>query len=89
MDNPMCNPVAPGAPSLAGLGCSRMIVCVAGRDSLRERGIWYYESVKKSGWQGKLEFFEEKDVGHTYHLSNVESENTKKLIKHLASFLQE
>ncbi|RZC02854.1 2-hydroxyisoflavanone dehydratase [Glycine soja] len=57
---------------LTGLGCSRMIACVAGKDSLRERGVSYYESVKKSGWQGKLEFFEEKDEGHVYQLFNVE-----------------
>ena len=65
---------------LTGLGCSRMIACVAGKDSLRERGVSYYESVKKSGWQGKLEFFEEKDEGHVYQLFNVEGENTKKFI---------
>ncbi|KHN05101.1 Putative carboxylesterase 1 [Glycine soja] len=58
---------------LTGLGCSRMIACVAGKDSLRERGVSYYESVKKSGWQGKLEFFEEKDEGHVYQLFNVEA----------------
>ncbi|KAL3010254.1 hypothetical protein AAZX31_07G130400 [Glycine max] len=73
---------------LTGLGCSRMIACVAGKDSLRERGVSYYESVKKSGWQGKLEFFEEKDEGHVYQLFNVEGENTKKFIKRLVSFLQ-
>ena len=55
---------------------------------LRERGVSYYESVKKSGWQGKLEFFEEKDEGHVYQLFNVEGENTKKFIKRLVSFLQ-
>lgn len=49
IDNPMVNPVAPGAPSLAELGCSKIIVCVASEDKLRDRGVWYYEAVKKSG----------------------------------------
>ncbi|XP_061376540.1 2-hydroxyisoflavanone dehydratase-like [Gastrolobium bilobum] len=89
IDNPMINPLAPGAPSLAGLACSRMIVCVAGKDGLRDRGVWYYEAVKKSGWQGKVELFEEKEEDHVYHLFNPESENGDKLIRRMASLLQE
>ena len=49
IDNPMGNPVGPGAPSLVEFGCSKIIVCVAGKDRLREIGVWYYECVKKSG----------------------------------------
>ncbi|XP_052734183.1 2-hydroxyisoflavanone dehydratase-like [Vigna angularis] len=59
IDNPMVNPFAPGAPSLDGLGCSKIIVCVASEDKIRDRGVWYLEGVRKSGWQGKLELFEE------------------------------
>ena len=70
-------------------GCSKIIVCVAGKDRLREIGVWYYECVKKSGWQGKLVLFEEKGEGHVYHLFKPESENAIKLIKLLASFLLE
>ncbi|XP_061376539.1 2-hydroxyisoflavanone dehydratase-like [Gastrolobium bilobum] len=89
IDDPTVNPVGPGAPNLAGLGCSRIIVCVAGKDKFRDRGVWYYELVKKSGWQGKLELFEEKDEDHVYHLLNPESENANRFIKRLVSFLQE
>ncbi|XP_061355237.1 2-hydroxyisoflavanone dehydratase-like [Gastrolobium bilobum] len=89
IDNHVVNPVGAGAPSLGGLGCCRIIVCVAGKDRLRDRGVWYYEAVKKSGWQGKLELFEEKDEGHVYHLFDPDCENTNKFIKRLASFLQE
>ncbi|TKY49407.1 2-hydroxyisoflavanone dehydratase [Spatholobus suberectus] len=89
IDNPMFNPMAPGAPSLVGLGCSKMIICIAGKDIFKDIGIWYYESVKKSGWQGKLELLEDKDEHHVYHLFNLESENAKKLNKRLVSFLQE
>jgi acetyl esterase/lipase len=85
----MMNPVAPDAPSLAGLGCSKILVCVAGKDSLRDRGIWYSEAVKQSGWQGKLEVFEESEEGHVYHIFHPESKNGMKLIKRLTSFLHE
>ncbi|XP_027363718.1 uncharacterized protein LOC113871120 [Abrus precatorius] len=89
IDNPMVNPVAPGAPSLALLGCSKIIVCVAGKDNVRDRGVWYYEIVKKSGWQGKLELFEETEEDHVYHIFHPESANATKLIKRLASFLHD
>ncbi|KAK7256331.1 hypothetical protein RIF29_29773 [Crotalaria pallida] len=42
---------------LATLGCSKILVCVAQKDSLRDRGVWYYDVVKKSGWQGELQLF--------------------------------
>ncbi|XP_028761104.1 uncharacterized protein LOC114719745 [Neltuma alba] len=87
LDNPMVNPLAPGAPSLAGLGCSRILVCVAGKDSSRDRGVWFYEGVKKSGWKGELELFEQEGEDHVYHIFHPESENGKKMTKRMASFI--
>ncbi|KAK8684813.1 hypothetical protein V6N13_040829 [Hibiscus sabdariffa] len=55
IDNPMINPVVAGAPSLGGLGCSRLLVSVAEKDVLRDRGIMYCNAVKESGWKGELE----------------------------------
>ncbi|TKY51124.1 2-hydroxyisoflavanone dehydratase [Spatholobus suberectus] len=89
IDNPMINPVAPGAPSLAGLGGSKIVVCVAGEDKIRDRGVWYYEAVKKSGWLGELELFEQNGEDHVYHIFHPESENGMKLIKRLGLFLHE
>ncbi|XP_057451803.1 2-hydroxyisoflavanone dehydratase-like [Lotus japonicus] len=77
VDNPMLNPVGPGAPSLATLGCSRIIVCVPSKDRLKDRAVRYYEAMNKSGWQGKLELFEEEDEDHIYHLFKPESESAK------------
>ncbi|XP_039067808.1 2-hydroxyisoflavanone dehydratase-like [Hibiscus syriacus] len=87
IDNPMINPVVPGAPSLAGLGCSRLLVSVAGKDSLRDRGISYSNAVKESGWEGELELVEVEVEDHTFHIKVYDSENAKKHIKRLASFL--
>ncbi|KAK8511063.1 hypothetical protein V6N13_013474 [Hibiscus sabdariffa] len=87
VDNPMMNPVAPGAPSLAGLGCSRLLVSVAGKDLLRDRVIMYYNAVKESGWKGELELVDVEGEDHAFHILVYESENAEKLIKRLASFL--
>ncbi|KAL5077661.1 hypothetical protein RYX36_016645 [Vicia faba] len=70
-----------GAPSLEKLGCSRILICVAERDKLRDRGVWYWENVKKSGWNGRLELFEEKDENHVYHLFKPESESENTFIQ--------
>ncbi|KAL2324374.1 hypothetical protein Fmac_023432 [Flemingia macrophylla] len=90
IDNPMINPVGPGAPSLAGLGCSKMIVCVAGDDKIvGERGVWYYDAVKKSGWHGELQLFEENGEDHIYHILHPQSEKAIKLFKRLGLFLHD
>jgi len=88
IDNPMVNPLAPAAPSLDGLGCSKILVCVASDDKLRDRGVWYCEGVRKSGWHGELELFEEKGEDHVYHIFHPESENARKLTQRLRLFLQ-
>jgi hypothetical protein len=43
------NPVVGGAPSLRGLGCERVLVCVCD-DELEIRGRAYYEGLLASGW---------------------------------------
>ncbi|KAJ1384338.1 Alpha/Beta hydrolase fold [Sesbania bispinosa] len=87
LDNPLINPLAPGAPSLAGLGCSKLLVCTAERDILRDRAILYYEAVKKSGWQGELQLFEVEDEEHVFHIHAPESKNANKMMKRFADFL--
>ncbi|KAJ1384337.1 Lipase, GDXG, putative histidine active site [Sesbania bispinosa] len=87
IDNPMVNPCAPGAPSLATLGCSKMLISITGKDEFRDRNILYYETVKKSGWQGELELFEAGDEEHGFQLFKPETDKAKNMIKRLASFL--
>ncbi|CAH2050676.1 unnamed protein product [Thlaspi arvense] len=86
LDNPMINPFAVGAPKLSGIRCSRILVCVAGKDKLRDRGIRYYEAVKESGWKGNLELYEESEEGHCFYVLNPENGRAQKM-KRLASFL--
>ncbi|KAE8728132.1 2-hydroxyisoflavanone dehydratase [Hibiscus syriacus] len=87
IDNPMINPVVPGAPRLAGLGYSRLLISVSGKDLLRDRGILYYNTVKESGWEGEVELVDVNGEDHTFHIKVYASENAKKHIKRLASFL--
>ncbi|XP_038723088.1 2-hydroxyisoflavanone dehydratase-like [Tripterygium wilfordii] len=88
LDNPMINPEGPGAPSLAKLGCSRLLVCLAEKDFLRDRGARYHDLVKESGWSGELELYEVKGEGHCFYMFDTESTNAKNMIKRLTSFLK-
>ncbi|PRQ38704.1 putative carboxylesterase, 2-hydroxyisoflavanone dehydratase [Rosa chinensis] len=87
IDNPMINPVAPEAPSLAGLGCSRVLVSVSENDELRHRGVGYYEAVKRSGFEGEAELVEVEGEDHAFHILKFETRNAKELTKKLADFL--
>ncbi|XP_010275601.1 PREDICTED: probable carboxylesterase 2 [Nelumbo nucifera] len=86
-DDPQINPLAANAPSLLGLGCTRVIVFVAGKDALRDRGWLYYESLARSGWIGVVEFAETEGEEHGFHLYNPNTETARELLKRLAFFL--
>ncbi|OVA15782.1 Alpha/beta hydrolase fold-3 [Macleaya cordata] len=88
-DDPRINPVAVGAPSLSGLGCARVLVCVAEEDVLKDRGLLYYEALGKSGWNGEMEIMETKGKGHVFHLFDPTCEESVELMKNLASFLNQ
>ncbi|KVH93282.1 Alpha/beta hydrolase fold-3 [Cynara cardunculus var. scolymus] len=63
-DDPLINPGMD--PKIAGMGCSKILVCVGGNDFLRERN-WYYKQVlEKSGWKGELEVVEDEGEGHVF-----------------------
>jgi acetyl esterase/lipase len=68
IDDPWINPFVASAPKLDTLACDRILVCVAGKDALRDRGKLYYNKLKESGWNGELELREAPGVGHTFHM---------------------
>ncbi|KAL3507923.1 hypothetical protein ACH5RR_033305 [Cinchona calisaya] len=86
-DNPMINPLADDAPSLSGLGCSRLLVNVAEKDILRDRAILYVEAVRKSGWKGEVELFQVEGKDHSFHIFNPDDEEAKNQMQIVASFL--
>jgi hypothetical protein len=67
-----------------------LLITAAGKDHLlfRDRGERYYEAVKESGWKGEVEFFEEKDEDHVYHMYDFDSDQSKRLIKVVVDFLR-
>ncbi|KAK8362447.1 hypothetical protein V6Z11_A03G104600 [Gossypium hirsutum] len=75
-NDPRVNPVSTDGPSLVGLGCRRVLVCVAEKDVLRDR----------SGWMGVVEIMETDGEGHGFHLNDLDCEKAKDLITRLAVF---
>lgn len=88
IDNPMINPMAENAPSLSGLGCSKLHICVAEKDELREITLRYVEAVKKSGWKGEIEVVDVQGEDHCFQIINPDSEKAKDLINCIAAFIK-
>ncbi|KAL0909607.1 hypothetical protein M5K25_020491 [Dendrobium thyrsiflorum] len=86
LDDPRINPVAAGAPSLATLGCRRVLVCVAELDMLRERGRVYYEKLKESGWEGEAEFLESEGEDHCFFFMKLGSLKAEEFMERMVSF---
>ncbi|XP_043713860.1 probable carboxylesterase 2 [Telopea speciosissima] len=86
-DDPRINPVAADGPSLVGLGCTRVLVFVAEKDILRDRGWLYYEVLARCGWMGVVEITETEEENHVFFLHEPESEKARDLFTHLALFL--
>lgn len=87
-NDPRVNPVSIDGPSLVGLGCRRVLVlvCVAEKDVLRDRGWRYYEALGRGGWMGVVEIMETDGEGHGFHLNDLDCEKAKDLITRLAAF---
>lgn len=90
-DSPMINPLAEKAPSLLGLGCSKLFMGIAEKDVLvpREIMVKFVEGVKKSGWNGELVFVEVEGEDHCFFIEDPETEKAKDLIQRFASFIKQ
>lgn len=89
--DPRLNPAAdPGRMRRESVACRRVLVCVGGKDFLRERGVKYYEVLREGQengeWEGELEFMESKGRGHVFHLYKPESFEAIELLKRVADF---
>lgn len=84
-DDPLINPGKD--PKLGGLGCEKLLVCVAEKDALKERGWHYSEVLKKSGWKGVVDVIEAKGENHVFHLFNPTCDNAQALFKKIHSFI--
>ncbi|CAH1450385.1 unnamed protein product [Lactuca virosa] len=87
LDDPWFNPEKD--PKLSGFGCSKILVCVAEKDSFRDRGLYYKELMDKSGWPGKLEMMESKEEDHVFFLFKTSSPNACTLRKRICTFINQ
>ncbi|XP_020539425.1 probable carboxylesterase 7 [Jatropha curcas] len=86
-DDPLINPLVD--PDLGKLGCSRVLVMVAEKDLLRDRGWQYYYKLKEIGWKGLVEIMESKEEDHAFHMQKSSCENAVGMLKRMASFINE
>ncbi|XP_031126122.1 2-hydroxyisoflavanone dehydratase-like [Ipomoea triloba] len=85
--DPMGNPAAiPGL--LSQLGCSKILVCIAEKDFIRDRGLKYYEALKNSGWGGHLELVDSDGEEHVFHLLNPTCEQADLMMNRVVAFLK-
>ncbi|MBA0745835.1 hypothetical protein Gogos_008394 [Gossypium gossypioides] len=87
-DDPLINPFVDGSSDLENLACDRILVIVAEKDILRDRGKLYYDKLVKSGWKGKAEFMETEGEDHVFHIFHPDCAKAKSLIQRLASFFK-
>ncbi|KHN31062.1 Putative carboxylesterase 13 [Glycine soja] len=86
-DDPIINPIKD--PKLGKLACERLLLCVAEKDLVRDRGLYYKELLEKNGWFGVAEVVETKDEDHVFHLFKPNCENALVLIDQIVSFLKQ
>ncbi|GJR66126.1 probable carboxylesterase 12 [Tanacetum coccineum] len=84
-DDPLINPDKD--PKVSDLGCSRVLVCVAGKDILKDRGIYYKFVLGKNGWKGDIEVIEDKEEDHVFFLNSPLAENSCTLRKRISTFI--
>ncbi|GKV04668.1 hypothetical protein SLEP1_g16794 [Rubroshorea leprosula] len=88
-DDLLINPFVDGAPDLAGLACDRVLVIVAEKDILKDRGKLYHEKLARSNWPGTVELMETEGEDHVFHIFEPNSVKSKSMVKRLASFFNQ
>ncbi|KAK7400816.1 hypothetical protein VNO78_12123 [Psophocarpus tetragonolobus] len=86
-DDPIINPGKD--PNLGKLGCGRVLICVAEKDLLKDRGWYYKELLDKSEWSGVVEVMESKGENHVFHMLNPNCDNAKVLLNKIVSFIKQ
>jgi acetyl esterase/lipase len=88
-DDPLGNPFSEAAGgSAARLAAGRVLVCVAEVDALRGRGVWYYESLRASGYGGEVELHESAGEDHVFHYTKPGCEQARLLHARVLRFLR-
>ncbi|KAJ1258581.1 hypothetical protein BS78_10G086600 [Paspalum vaginatum] len=89
LDDPLTNPFSEAARgSAARVAADRVLVCVAEKDELRDRGVWYYESLKASGYPGEVELLESMGEGHVFYCINPGCHSAREMQQRVLGFLR-
>ncbi|KAK1397269.1 CXE carboxylesterase [Heracleum sosnowskyi] len=86
VNDPRLNPAA-NPELLAKLAGDKALVFTADCDFLRDRGLTYYEALKKSEWKGQVEHMETEGEEHVFYLFKPESEKAAAVMKRMNSFI--
>ncbi|MED6107088.1 hypothetical protein PIB30_010809 [Stylosanthes scabra] len=78
--------VEPGQKELVDRLWPRVLVCIAEKDVLKDRGRLYYDTLGRSGWTGVVEIEETQGKGHVFHIYDLECSEAKELMKNIAEF---
>lgn len=80
--------IDPGSdPDVGKIGCKRVLVYVAEKDFLRERGWYYKEVLGKSGFDGEVEVVEVEGEGHVFSVVAPDGESGLAMLKKVAAFI--
>ncbi|XP_057788484.1 probable carboxylesterase 2 [Salvia miltiorrhiza] len=80
--------VNPGKdPKISGLGCGKVLVYVAEKDFLKERGWYYKEVVSNCGWKGEIQCFEVAGEDHVFSVIVPDNEIGIAMLRKVASFI--
>ncbi|KAK7252046.1 hypothetical protein RIF29_35745 [Crotalaria pallida] len=87
VDDPLINPEKD--PNLGRLGCERVLVCVAEKDILKDRGWYYKDILEKSGFKGVVDVIETKEEDHVFHMMKPSCEEAFVLLNKVVSFIKQ
>lgn len=88
-DDPMMNPVD---EDIASLTCRRVLVAVAGKDSLRHRGSWLAARMRGCAWaddESAVTLVESEGEDHGFHLYNPLRASSKVLMDSIVQFVNQ
>lgn len=85
--DPRVNPLID--PRLKSMACKKVLFFVAEKDPLKVGAMNYYEGLKKSEWNGKIDIMETKGEDHCFHFFNPASEKTAALVNKLIDFFKQ
>ena len=91
LDDPFMNPMAVKERMEGVYKCEKVLIAVAQKDGLRDRGKLYYdkllEAVSSGDWNGHVEFYETEEEDHVFYLQNSSCDKAVEMMQKVVSFI--